>query len=34
MQGAVTEGAELVLGFLEVSLALSSSEEWGGGLKE
>ena len=34
MQGAVTRGAELDSGFLGVSLELSSSEGWGGGLEE
>ena len=34
MQGAVTEGAELDLGFLGMSLELSSSERWGGGLEK
>ena len=30
----MTEGAELDLGFLGMSLELSSSERWGGGLEK
>lgn len=34
MQGAVTDRAELDLGFLGMSLEPSSSEGWGGGLEK